>query len=227
MENMEHIKMREVQLQIPIKKEDTRALNIGDIVFLNGLVFTGREGLYKKIFEDGHKLPVDVRKTCNVTFHCSPAVSEISPGKYNIPSVTATASFRFDQYIPMLFEQYGILAVIGKGGMQNEVYMSAFKKYNAVYLTTVGYGLGATYGKGIHKVKDVFWKEELGLAQAMWVLEVKNFGPFLVECDAQGQSLFAKANKEINKTFEKMYNDLPQPKLKRLGEVTRPGDEVI
>jgi L(+)-tartrate dehydratase beta subunit len=227
MENLEKLDMREVQMQIPITKEDTRALKIGDIVFLNGLVFTGREGLYKKVFDDGHEPLIDIRNTCNVTFHCSPAVSEKSPGNYYIPSVTATASFRFDKYIPQLFERFGALAVIGKGGMQQEVYQSAFCKYEAVYLTTVGYGLGATYGKSIRRVKDVFWKKELGLAQAMWVLEVKNFGPFLVECDTQGRSLFAEANKEINKTFEKMYNDLPQPKLKRLGEIIRPGDEVL
>jgi hypothetical protein len=61
----------------------------------------------------------------------------------------------------------------------------------------------------------------------MWILEVKDFGPFLVECDTEGRSLFAEANIEINKTFEKMYKDFPQPKLKRLGEVTRPGDEVL
>ena len=227
MENLEQVNMREVQLQIPITEDDTRVLEIGNIVYLNGLVFTGREGLYKQIFDDGHEPPIDIRNICNVTFHCSPAVSELSPGKYNIPSVTATASFRFDKYIPKLFKRYGVLAVIGKGGMQQAVYQSAFRQYNAVYLTTVGYGLGATYGKSIRRVNDVFWKEELGLAQAMWVLEVENFGPFLVECDTQGRSLFAEANTKINQTFEKMYNDLPQPKLKRLGEVIRPGDEVL
>jgi L(+)-tartrate dehydratase beta subunit len=227
MVNLEQVKMHERKLQIPITEEDTRALEIGDIVYLNGLIFTGREGLYKKIFDDGYEPPIDIRKMCNVTFHCSPAVSEKNPGEYNIPSVTATASFRFDKYIPKLFERYGVMAVIGKGGMQKEVYQKTFSLYNAVYLTTVGYGLGATYGKSIRRVKNVFWKEELGLAQAMWVLDVKNFGPFLVECDTQGRSLFSEANKEINKTFEKMYDELPQPKLKRLGEVTQPGDEVL
>jgi L(+)-tartrate dehydratase beta subunit len=51
----------------------------------------------------------------------------------------------------------------------------------------------------------------------VWVLEVENFGPFLVECDVQGRGLFGMANAEVNETFEKLYEGLPQPALKRLG----------
>ena len=73
----------------------------------------------------------------------------------------------------------------------------------------------------------LLWKDELGLAQAVWVLEVENFGPFLVECDVQGRSLFGMANAEVNETFEKLYEGLPQPALKRLGEVILPTEEVL
>jgi L(+)-tartrate dehydratase beta subunit len=154
-------------------------------------------------------------------------VNEPHPGEYHIPSVTATASFRFAKYVPLLLERYGVRAVIGKGGMQEEVYQSAFRRYGAIYLTTVGYGLGATYGQGIRRVTDVLWKDELGLAQAVWVLEVEHFGPFLVECDVQGRSLFGLANTEVNETFEKLYEGLPPPALKRLGEVILPTEEVL
>jgi L(+)-tartrate dehydratase beta subunit len=162
-----------------------------------------------------------------VTFHCSPAVSEPHPGEYHIPSVTATASFRFSKYVPQLLERYGVRAVIGKGGMQEEVYQTAFRQHGAIYLTTVGYGLGAIYGQGVRRVKDVFWKDALGLAQAVWVLEVEHFGPFLVECDVQGRNLFGLASAEGNETFEKLYEGLPQPALKRLGEVILPTEEVL
>ena len=80
---------------------------------------------------------------------------------------------------------------------------------------------GAAYSKRL------FWKDELGLAQAIWVLEVENFGPFLVECDAEGQSLFMKANAEVNETFQRLYNGLPLPALKRLGEITSPTQEML
>jgi L(+)-tartrate dehydratase beta subunit len=75
--------------------------------------------------------------------------------------------------------------------------------------------------------KDVAWKEELGLAQAMWVLEVKDFGPFMVESNVRGESLFENANKEINEKFLNLYEGLPDPVLKRMGEVTSPEEEVF
>jgi L(+)-tartrate dehydratase beta subunit len=227
MPNLNKSRIRQLRLTVPLKESDLKQLEIGDVVFLDGIIFTGREGLYHRIFDQGHEPPVDIAQVSNVTFHCSPAVNEISPGEYHIPAVSATASFRFDKYIPLLFERFGIRIVIGKGGMQEAVYQSAFARVGAVYFTTVGYGLGALYGRGIKRVIDVYWKEELGLAQAMWVLEVENLGPFLVECDSQGNSLFAEANREINKTFEKLYEGLPQPKLKRLGEATSPGSEML
>lgn len=222
----EAVGVREVRLPLPLTEEAVHTLELGDAVFLSGLIFTGREGVYRRIFEQGMAPPLDIRRTCNVTFHCSPAVSEPLPGQYNVPSVTATASFRFARYVPLLIERYGVRAVIGKGGMQETVYQTAFRRHGAVYLTTVGYGIGAMYGQGIRRVKDVFWKQELGLAQAMWVLEVENLGPFLVECDTRGNSLFVRANAEVNETFQRLYADLPQPALKRLGEVASPTEEV-
>ena len=68
---------------------------------------------------------------------------------------------------------------------------------NAIYLTTVGYGTGALLGRGIKRVAGVYWLEELGLAQAVWVLDVENFGPFLVESDLAGNSLFERENAKI------------------------------
>ena len=44
---------------------------------------------------------------------------------------------------------------------------------------------------------DVYWLKELGLAQAVWVLDVENFGPFLVESDLAGNSLFERENAKI------------------------------
>ena len=219
--------IREVNLTLPLKKGDIESLSLGDAVFLNGLVFTGREGVYRQIFENKVAPPIDLRELGGATFHCSPAINETAPGVYNVPSVTATASFRFAKYMPEFLKRYGIRIVIGKGGMAPDIYKSTFQPNGTIYLTTVGYGLGAIYGQGILGVKDVIWKEELGLAQAMWILEVKNFGPFMVESDANGESLFEKANKEIDEKFLPLYEGLPEPALKRLGEVTSPEKEVL
>ncbi len=219
--------IREVSITLPARDDQLDSLQLGDAVFLDGLVFTGREGLYHMIFEKGMEPAIDIRALGGATFHCSPAINERSPGVYHVPSVTATASFRFARYMPEFLSRYHIHFVIGKGGMSRQVYQESFVPNRTIYLTTVGYGLGAIYGKGIVRVKDVAWKEELGLAQAMWVLEVKHFGPFMVECDAGGNSLFEQANQEINSQFLQLYEGLPLPAMKRLGEVTSPDQEVV
>ncbi len=219
--------IREINITLPAGPEDIESLNLGDAVYLNGLVFTGREGVYRQIFDNKIEPPIDIRELGGATFHCSPAISETAPGVYNVPSVTATASFRFAKYMPEFLQRYGIRFVIGKGGMSPDVYKKSFQPNGTIYLTTVGYGLGAIYGRGIRRVKDVVWKEELGLAQAMWILDVEHFGPFLVESNVRGESLFEQANQEINEKLMPLYEGLPEPALKRLGEVNSPDREVL
>ena len=74
---------------------------------------------------------------------------------------------------------------------------------------------------------EVHWLRELGIAQALWVLEVERLGPFLVEGDPAGRSLFALANREINLRLDEVYKTLPPPALSRFGEVLSRKDEVV
>ena len=99
--------------------------------------------------------------------------------------------------------------------------------HKAIYLTTVGYGTGALLGRGIKKVVDAHWLEELGLAQAIWVLDVERFGPFLVECDLKGNSLFERENAKIAPGLEKLYKGTKPATLRRFGETDDKTDEVI
>jgi L(+)-tartrate dehydratase beta subunit len=82
-------------------------------------------------------------------------------------------------------------------------------------------------GRGIRQVRDVFWLEELGIAQAMWVLEVENFGPLLVDGDLQGNSLFEQQADQINPGIERLYQGLRPPALRRYGETDDREDELI
>ena len=141
-------------------------------------------------------------------------------------AVTATASFRFGKSFARWFERSGARVIVGKAGLTEAAYREWFVPHGAVYLTTVGYGLGATYGRAIRRVVEVHWLEELGLAQALWVLEVERLGPFLVEGDRDGQSLFALANREINLRLQEVYRDLPGYALSRFGEASVL-DEVV
>ena len=148
-------------------------------------------------------------------------------GSFDVGAVTGTASFRFSKWMKRWFEMSDCRVIIGKGGMSAEDYRDHFVPNGAVYLTTVGYGTGALLGRGIKRVQDVHWLEELGIAQAMWVLEVENFGPFLVESDLQGRSLFEEAGEKINERLDDLYAGLKKPALGRYGETTSRDDEVI
>ena len=219
--------MKTRRIELPLTDEALDGLELGTAVHLDGVVYTGREGLYKRVLDDGLEPPVPFRSLGNTNFHCSPAASVNDDGTYNLGAVTATASFRFSRWLSRWFEASGCRVVIGKGGMTEEDYRTHFVPNGAIYLSTVGYGTGALLGRGIKRVIDVHWLEELGIAQAMWVLDVENFGPFLVESDSRGDSLFEREGRAINRRVDGLYEGLRQPALKRYGETTSRSDEVV
>ena len=224
---LDDVEMNEIQLTTPITTEAIRSLKLGDVVYLSGALYTAREGVYRQVVDKGLPLPAGLRELTNVNFHCSPAASVRPDGSYSVEAVSATASFRFGKSMAAWFERSGAKVIVGKAGLTELAYREWFVPHGAVYLTTVGYGLGAMYGRSIKRVLDVHWLKELGIAQALWVLEVDKLGPFLVEGDAEGRSLFAIANREINVRIEEVYKTLPPPALSRFGEVLSRKDEVV
>ena len=204
-----------------------RKLEIGNVVYLDGVVYTGREGVYTKIIEQGAELPIDLPNISATNFHCSPAAAVNEDGSFNLRAVTATASFRFSKWLEKWFEISGAKLIIGKAGMTSEDYRKLFVPNGAVYLTTVGYGTGALLGRGVKKVRDAIWIKELGIAQAMWVLEVENFGPFIVESDLDGNSLFERENQRISQGLGRVYEGTKPAILSRFGETDDRNDELI
>ena len=216
-----------VRLTTPVEPADLEQLTIGTVVYLDGIIVTGREGVYQRVVGDGLAPPVDLKQLTNVNFHCSPAASINRDGSYNIGAVTATASFRFAKYLSEWFAKTGCRVIIGKGGMSSTHYRDIFVPAGAMYFTTVGYGTGALLGRGIKAVDNVFWLNELGIAQAMWVLRVESFGPLLVESDLRGNSLFETNNNAINANIDRLYQNLKKPALSRYGETDDKANELI
>ena len=154
--------LKKVQITLPARTEDLRKLEIGSVAYLTGRVFTAREGVYKRAIGDGVGMPAGKEALGITNFHCSPAASINPDGSYTVGAVTATASFRFAQWLDGWFKISGCNVIIGKGGMTSETYREFFVPNNAIYLTTVGYGTGALLGRGIKRVAGVYWLEELG-----------------------------------------------------------------
>jgi len=219
--------LKTVRLSTNPSAEDLRQLEIGNIVYLDGVVYTGREGVYTKVIEKGAELPLDLPNVSAANFHCSPAAAVNPDGSFNLRAVTATASFRFSKWLEKWFELSGAKLIIGKGGMSGEDYRNLFVPNGAVYLTTVGYGTGALLGRGVKHVRDAIWLDELGIAQAMWVLEVENFGPFIVDSDLDGNSLFERENQRISQGLGRIYEGTKPAILKRYGETDDRNDELI
>ncbi|MDE2364907.1 MAG: fumarate hydratase C-terminal domain-containing protein [Hyphomicrobiales bacterium] len=219
--------LRKVHLSLPASTEDLRRLQLGDVVYLTGRVFTAREGVYKRAVEEGVALPASPAELGSANFHCSPAARIDDDGTRTIGAVTATASFRFAKWLDGWFALSKCNIIIGKGGMTSADYRSMFVPHAAIYLTTVGYGTGALLGRGIKNVVAAHWIEELGLAQGVWVMDVENFGPFLVESDLDGNSLFERENAKIEPRIAALYEGTKPPTLRRFGETDDRSDEVI
>jgi len=220
-------KYRKVRLSTTPTPEALADLLLGDVVYLDGLIYTAREGVYMRALEEKANIPMELPLESAANFHCSPAARINPDGTYELGAVTATASFRFSKWIGEWMAKSGAKLIIGKGGMSPSDYQKHFVPNGAIYLTTVGYGTGALLGRGVKQVKTVHWDKELGIAQAMWVLEAENMGPFIVESDLQGNSLFERENEKISKNLDKIYEGTRPATLKRFGETDDKSDELI
>jgi fumarate hydratase subunit beta len=182
----------EVKLKTPLSKEDTKKLNVGDIVYISGTIYTARDRAHQKILEEGS--PVNLEGA--VIFHAGPIIKTIISNEdvnYKMIAVGPTTSMRMNPYQPDVLK-LGVSAIIGKGGMDNET-ADALRENDAVYLAAVG-GCAALYVKSIIEVKGVNWID-LGVPEAIWELEVKDFGPLIVAMDSNGNNLYEEVKKKI------------------------------
>lgn len=186
---------RELRLISPVTEEQARGLVCGDVVFLDGTVMAWRDRAVERMFEwsdRGQKLPVDLRGS--VHWHCGPVVRRETSG-WTIVSAGPTGSIRLSAVEVRAVEEFGVRIIVGKGGMLAET-REALKREGAVFLASVG-GAGSLYAKQIQRVKEVHWLD-LGLPEAIWVLEMKDFGPLLVTMDSHGRSLYDELNLKEN-----------------------------
>ncbi|MFK5980399.1 MAG: fumarate hydratase C-terminal domain-containing protein [Rhizobiaceae bacterium] len=218
---------REIRLSTTPTPEALAELRLGDIVYLDGLMYTAREGVYMRALEGRANIPMELPSQSATNFHCSPAARINTDGTFEMGAVTATASFRFAKWLPEWLAKSGAKLIIGKGGMTSKDYKEYFVPNGAIYLSTVGYGTGALLGRGVENVEAVHWHEELGLAQAMWVLKCNKMGPFIVASDMDGNCLFERENKFIAKNLERVYEGTKPAILKRFGETDDKSDELI
>jgi len=176
-----------VRLKTPLTEREVRGLRAGDFVSLTGDVVTARDKVYAKTLDYARAkrhLPLDL--TGAVVYHCGPLVRRTSGG-WKVLSAGPTTSARLDDVQAEFVRRTGVRGLIGKGGVGAQV-AEELSRLGCVYFAFPG-GAGALAARSIKSVKHVYWKE-LGLAEALWVLRVEDFGPLVVAVDAHGKNLY-------------------------------------
>jgi len=180
------------KIELPISESAIRELRIGDEVEISGEMVLGRDAAHKhlvKTFDrEFERLARD-----RFLYHCGPVVQKNPDGTWRFVAAGPTTSIREEPYEAQVIEQYGVRGVIGKGGMGPRT-LEALRKHGCVYIHAIG-GLAVVLAQKVVAVKGVHMLDELGVPEAMWSIEVKDF-PSVITMDSHGDSL-----------HEKMFNE--------------------
>ncbi len=187
----------------PINEQVMRSLRVGDLLYLTGKVFTARDKTHQlllKLHETNEKIPFD--PAAMALFHCGP-VARRRKENWQILSAGPTSSIRMEDITARFLAAFKTKLIIGKGGM-GEKTQQALQEQGAVYVHYTG-GAGALAARSFTQVEKVFWLEELGMADAVWIMVAQQFGPLLITMDSVGGSLYEELNRKIAKNKEAIY----------------------
>ena len=193
------------RFKTPISEEDIRKLKVNDVIYITGIMITARDAAHRRALElhnEGKRVPLDLEGLA--VFHCGPIVKK-EDDKWIIVAAGPTTSTRMDIFEDEFIKNFKVRVVIGKGGMGKRT-TDAMKKYGAVYGAFTG-GAAVLAAKAVKNVRSVEWYD-LGMPEAMWVMEVEDFGPLTVAIDAHGNNLFENVMKKVEESKQKIYEKL-------------------
>lgn len=170
------------KIRTPLTSDVVRTLRAGDMVEIDGIIYTGRDAAHKRLiqaYEEGKGLPVDLKG--QIIYYVGPCPAK--PGQA-LGSCGPTTSFRMDAYTPPLLS-LGLKGMVGKGPRTTTV-IDSMKQHEAVYFAAIG-GTGATIARSVKKA-DIVAYPDLG-PEAIYRLEVEGF-PCLVAIDCAGNNLY-------------------------------------
>ncbi|MCF0253155.1 MAG: fumarate hydratase C-terminal domain-containing protein [Duodenibacillus sp.] len=179
--------MATFELKLPLADADVEQLHVGDIIYLDGQVCTARDIAHLKLrelAEEGKPFPEDLKG--GAIFHAGPVMKKDAQGKWYLSVIGPTTSIRMEPHADFV-GSIGVKVIIGKGGMGDGT-KAALQKYKQVYVQACP-GCAVVLAAGIVGTKDPHWFEH-GMPEAMWPLQGKKFGPFLVTMDSHGASRY-------------------------------------
>jgi tartrate/fumarate subfamily iron-sulfur-dependent hydro-lyase beta chain len=196
----------EHHLKTPVPEEEIRKLRAGDLIYVTGTVITARDEAHLKaleLHEMGESPPVEFKG--NGVFHCGPIMKK-DDGAWRVVAAGPTTSARMEIFQDEFIEVYRPAVIIGKGGM-GERTSKACQEYGCVYGAFTG-GAALLAAQGIKTVRDVFWLEELGMPECLWVYDVEDFGPMIVTIDTHGGNLTADVGAKIAERRDRLIEEM-------------------
>ncbi|GHV84491.1 L+-tartrate dehydratase subunit beta [Spirochaetia bacterium] len=198
--------MTEKHLTTPLSAGDLAELRIGGFVYLSGYLVTGRDDVHQRIIRQGLASPVDLGG--KAIFHAGPIMQQKTGGDtpdWKVISVGPTTSMRMESCEAEFLEATGTRFIVGKGGM-GPTTAEACRRLGAVHTVFPG-GCAVLAAEAVEAVEAVHWLD-LGMAEAMWVLRVRDFGPLMVSIDTLGNNLFANNKKLFTERQEAAWQEL-------------------
>ncbi|MCX8070777.1 MAG: fumarate hydratase C-terminal domain-containing protein [Thermodesulfovibrionales bacterium] len=175
-----------VRLHTPLRDEDILSLKLGDIVFVNGIIYTGTDKIHRYLARGQSKIEeLPFNMTGGIIYHCSPILKKVESGYTVISAGPITSTFN-DLYQGDVIKNLSIKAIIGKGGMEKST-IKAMRENKCVYLSAIG-GTGVYLANRVKKVLGNWSSDEFYESESMWVFEVEDF-PTIVTIDAHQFSL--------------------------------------
>ncbi len=193
------------RFRLPVSEAKVRKLKVNDVLYLSGTIVTARDQAHKRALElakAGKPLPVNLEGSG--VFHCGPVMSRQS-GKWVAVAAGPTTSTRMDLFEDKFIEAFKPRIIVGKGGMGKRT-ADAMAKFGAVYCAFTG-GAAVLAAKSITHVTGVEWLD-LGMPEAMWILEIKQFGPLVVAIDSHGNNLFDEVAHKAEANKQEIYRKL-------------------
>ncbi len=201
------------QISIPISDDVIRSLHVGDTVYLNGVMITGRDTVHKWMSDTfirktrqpaGDDLEVYEALKPNLNggliYHCGPVVAGLDTKKYKFMAAGPTTSIREEPYQGEVMKHFNLKGVIGKGGMGAKT-LAACSEVPGIYFHAIG-GAASLIALTVQRVLGVY-KLEFGVPEAMWVIDVKDF-PVVVTMDAHGKSLHEEIEASSRAVLERL-----------------------
>ncbi|MGI5912828.1 MAG: L(+)-tartrate dehydratase subunit beta [Syntrophomonadaceae bacterium] len=194
-------------LTTPINNEELESLTIGDIIYLNGYLITSRDDVHQRVIKQHKELPVNLKGMA--IFHAGPIMQEREneKGKYDVISIGPTTSMRMEKYEKEFIAQTGLKLIVGKGGMGANT-VQGCQKYKAIHTVFPG-GCAVLAANCVKEVERAEWLD-LGMPEAIWVMQVKEFGPLIVSIDTKGNNLFENNIKIFNLKKDQVINEICQ-----------------